>query len=75
MTKRQSRREMADRHSHANRRGTARPQVYPSGIETPGILLLSLLTGMVGGFVDSIAGDGGLYQDPPGLTRGASPTR
>ena len=64
MTKRQSRREMADRHSHADGHVTARPQMYLSGTETPGILLLSLLTGMVAGFVDSIAGGGGLLTLP-----------
>ena len=38
--------------------------MYLSGIETPGSLLLSLLTGMVAGFVDSIAGGGGLLTLP-----------
>ena len=53
----------------------ARPQMYLSGMETPGILLLSLLTGMVAGFVDSIAGGGGLLTLPVLLAVLSSPAQ
>ena len=75
MPRRQSRREMAKRHSHADGRGAARHQMHLSGIETPGVFLLTLVTGVLAGFVDSIAGGGGLLTLPVLLTLLPSPTQ